>query len=151
MPGFWCIAPSSNTAFSLYIMKVQENNYLNCLRAAKTKKVGRLRFFQKVMLKQNPKNLKRETTNLEPMKSCIFTSWSNFLKVFFSAYILKENRKNTHELNIEGKNPKSHIWKDSLWLTSRLSNFLLHSIVKSVSLGLSKTKTTNQTKVVKNR
>lgn len=36
-------------------------------------------------------NLMNTITYLEFMNSCTFTSWSNFLKVFFSAYILKKN------------------------------------------------------------
>ena len=59
---------------------------------------------------------------LAPKNSCMFTSWSSFLKVFFNAC----NGANTNKLRYE---TKTFMWKEviqwGLFLTSRLSSFLL--------------------------
>jgi len=70
------------------------NLYLHCLRAARKGREGRVqvRSVKEVLLNRNLQN-RSIYSYLEPRKSSIFTSWSNFLKVFFSAYVIKQNFK----------------------------------------------------------
>lgn len=80
----------------------------------------------------------RITIYLEHKKSCIFTSWSSFLKVFLKACILKKANKHKCKIMKWWSLTFKNTWKRienvklvvNIMHTSRLSNFLFKSNIK---------------------